>query len=150
MKRLIILVLLLQPALLFAQQKADSALYVMPDKTPRVMYARDSALPLRSPLEIEWLRQNPDTASIQMEKLTAGFYKTREHAGIYAFFKAELRGKVLRVRNLNNDSVVYVKVLGALPNTKAFKGCSLGLSSEAQEALGVHEHRAFCEVSYSK
>ncbi|MBS1630722.1 MAG: hypothetical protein JST27_11765 [Bacteroidetes bacterium] len=150
MKRLLFWVLLLQPLCLFAQQKTDSALYVMPELNKGVLYAHDSALPLRSPLEIEWNQQNPDTSGILHEKLTAGFYETSKQAGIYAFYKPELKGKVLRVRNLNNDSLVFVKVIGALPQTKAFKGCNLGLSNEAKEALGVHERKAYCEVSYSE
>jgi hypothetical protein len=132
-----------------AQGKTDSALYVLPPFSDSSLNAMDSALAPKSPLELEWDEQTQDGAAAHSEKVTAGFYRTSPQAGIYAFYTEASRGRVLRVRNLNNDSVVFVKVIGALPLRSAFKGCSLGLSNEAKAALDVRDSRAFCEISYA-
>jgi hypothetical protein len=139
MKRLVLLILLLQSLPLFAQH-ADSAKYVMPPPA-------DTAH-VKSALELAWEQQTQQGLNAMVEKATAGFFNTGRNAGIYAFYTTAPRGTVLKVRNLNNDRIIYVKVLGPLPNTKAFAGCTLGLSNDAKTALDVRNTRVLCEISY--
>jgi hypothetical protein len=98
-----------------------------------------------------WKEQTVDGSSAVTEKGSVGFYTASAKAAganIYAFSNTAARGTIMQVRNLNNGRIIYVKVLGPLPETKAFAGCILGLSSEAKSALGVRETKAFCELSY--
>jgi len=86
-----------------------------------------------------------------VEKGTAAFYAiTSPAAGAadYAFHNNAARGAVIRVKNINNGRVVFVKVLGPLPSTKQYAGCIIGLSDKAKALLGVHDTKAFCELSY--
>jgi hypothetical protein len=124
-------------------QHTDTPKYVMPA-------FGDTSRPVapKSALELQWEEQTTSGASAVVEKATAGFFATGKNAGIYAFHNVASRGTILKVRNLNNDHVIFVKVLGPLPLTNPFKGCTLGLSNDAKAALGVRESKAFCEVSY--
>jgi hypothetical protein len=149
MKKILFVVLALLPLLSIAQQKGDSPLYVLPPFGDEAGTVLHDTVAVKSPLEVEWDDQTLNGVNAHSEKVTAGFYHTAPQAGIYAFYTEVSRGRVLRVRNLNNDSVVFVKVVGALPLRTAFKGCSLGLSNEAKAALDVRDNRAFCEVSYA-
>lgn len=114
--------------------------------------SNDTALILqKSPLEIEWETQTDSGQNSTLAKGTAGFFPMNGHAvgaGIYAFHSTAARGTIIRVRNLNNNAVVFVKVLGPLPDSKRFAGCIIGLSDKMKVALGVRESKAFCELSY--
>lgn len=143
MKLLILLLLLLQSQLLFAQH-SDTPKYVMPPYGDTTQAATQP----KSPLELQWEQQTVNGQNAVVEKATVGFFATGKNAGIYAFHTAAPRGTIVKVRNMNNDHVIYVKVLGPLPNTKAFAGCSLGLSNDAKATLGVRNTKAFCEISY--
>lgn len=144
MKKLIITLLLLAPVVAIAQHHTDTAKYVMP---PFGDTAHMAALQ-KSPLELKWEEQTSLGQNATIEKATAGFFTTGRNAGVYAFHATAARGTILKVRNLNNDRIVYVKVLGPLPQTTAFRGCTLGLSSDAKALLGVRDTKAFCEISY--
>ncbi len=150
MKQLLLLLLIAQPMLLQAQTQKDSLDNMMPAGRQGWMNATDSVIAPKSPMEKEWDAQTVDGTNLRTEKATAGFYQTTPQAGIYAFYTDAPRGKVLRIRNVNNDSVTFVKVIGPLPQRRVFKGCSLGLSNEAKEALGVRDNKAMCEVSYAE
>jgi hypothetical protein len=145
MKKFIAIILLCAPGLVHAQYHSDTAKYVMP---PFGDTARVVAAPQKSPIELLWDQQTASGQNALVEKVTAGFFTTGKNAGVYAFHATAARGTILKVRNLNNDRVVYVKVLGPLPQTTAFKGCALGLSSAAKALLGVRDTKAFCEISY--
>ena len=149
MKKILFVLLAMLPLAAAAQQNGDTPLYVLPPFGDSGLTAVDSAAPPKSALELEWDDQTLEGVNAHSEKVTAGFYHTTAQAGIYAFYTEASRGRVLRVRNLNNDAVVFVKVIAALPLRTAFKGCSLGLSNEAKAALGVRDNKAFCEVSYA-
>ncbi|MEO6831557.1 MAG: hypothetical protein ABI378_04640 [Chitinophagaceae bacterium] len=128
--------------------------YILPASTDTIeeIVSIDTAIILqKSPLEIEWETQTDSGQNAIQEKGTAGFFPMNGHAvgaGIYAFHSTAARGTVIRVRNLNNNAVAFVKVLGPLPDSKRFSGCIIGLSDKIKTALGVQENKAFCELSY--
>lgn len=108
-------------------------------------------IPQKSALEIEWEGQTDMGQNATLEKGSAGFFPMNGHAvgaGNYAFHATAARGTVIRVRNLNNNVVVFVKVLGPLPDAKRFSGCIIGMSDKIKRALGVQENKAFCELTY--
>ncbi|MEO9873109.1 LysM peptidoglycan-binding domain-containing protein [Ekhidna sp.] len=59
-------------------------------------------------------------------------------------------GTNLKVRNLMNNQVAYVKVVGKLPNTGLNKKLLLRLSQPAYDQLGILDSKSRVEVSYSK
>lgn len=59
-------------------------------------------------------------------------------------------GTNLEVRNLMNNQVVHVKVIGRLPNTGINKNILLRLSAPAYEQLGILDVKSRVEVSYFK
>lgn len=59
-------------------------------------------------------------------------------------------GTNLEVRNLMNNQVVHVKVVGKLPNTGLNKNLLLRLSQPAYEQLGILDSKSRVEVSYNK
>lgn len=145
LKKILLSLMLMLPLCALAQQKTDTPLYLMPafgtDTTRQL-------LPKKSALELLWEQQTVGGQNAITEKATAGFYSTGAGAGVYAFHDTAPRGSVLRVKNLNNDRVIYVKVLAPIPVTKQFKGCTLGLTNSAKAALGAHDAKIFCEISY--
>lgn len=59
-------------------------------------------------------------------------------------------GTNLEVRNLMNNQVVHVKVVGKLPNTGLNKDLLLRLSQPAYDQLGILDSKSRVEVSYNK
>ncbi|MEO1257112.1 MAG: peptidoglycan-binding protein, partial [Bacteroidota bacterium] len=59
-------------------------------------------------------------------------------------------GTNLKVRNLMNNQVVHVKVVGKLPSTGLNKNLLLRLSQPAYDQLGILDSKSRVEVSYSK
>lgn len=148
MKNFLLFALLLCAQASDAQRVADTPKYIMPAMGENNSGADTAARIPKSPLEILWEEQTVAGANALTEKVTAGFFNTAGNAGIYAFHTIAPRGTVLKVKNLNNDRVIYVKVLGPLPLTNQFKGCSLGLSNAAKAALAARDSKVFCEISY--
>jgi LysM repeat protein len=90
--------------------------------------------------------------NIVWEKGAAAFFSMTTQAkgaSVYAFHNKAAKGSVIRVKNMNNGRIVYVKVLGPVPMTKQYHNCIIGLSSSAKAALGVRDDKAFCELSYA-
>ncbi len=104
--------------------------------------------PPKSALQLLWEEQTLTGTAALTEKATAGFFSTGKGAGIYAFHNTAPRGAVMQVKNLNNDRTIYVKVLGPIPATKPFRGCTLALSNAAKVSLDVRDFKAYCEISY--
>ncbi len=59
-------------------------------------------------------------------------------------------GTNLEVRNLMNNQVVHVKVVGKLPDTGLNKNLLLRLSQSAYDQLGILDSKSRVEVSYNK
>lgn len=108
--------------------------------------------PLPETLQDVFMEQTNQEQNIIWEKGSAGFFSmTTKAAGasIYAFHNKAAKGSVIRVKNMNNGRVIFVKVLGPLPITKQFYNTIIGLSGSAKAALGVRDQKAFCELSYA-
>ena len=59
-------------------------------------------------------------------------------------------GTKLEVRNLMNNQIVHVKVVGRLPGTGINKNLLLRLSQPAYDQLGILDSKSRVEVSYSR
>ena len=59
-------------------------------------------------------------------------------------------GTSLKVRNLMNNQVVHVKVVGKLPNTGVNKNILLRLSQPAYDQLGILDSKSRVEVSFAR
>lgn len=84
------------------------------------------------------------------EKGTAVFFeKTGSNKVYYAFHNTTPRGAIIKVYNPGSGKTIYVKVLSAIPDTKEFANCIIGISNAAKEALGVTDSKSWCELTYS-
>lgn len=101
------------------------------------------------PLDSLFNRQTNSGLNVLTEKGTAVFFEHRGHSGgAIAFHNTMPRGTVIKVVNPSNGKSVFVKVLGAIPETKQYSNAIIGISSEAKEALGVMENKAWVELTY--
>lgn len=66
----------------------------------------------------------------------------------FAFFNNAPKGTIIKVYNPGNEKVIYVKVLGPMPQTKQYYNALIGISSYAKKALGTAETKVWCELSY--
>lgn len=139
--------------------KQDTPKYVLQrDHTttpPVVMDTADTTAaptPPVSTIEALFKEQTQNGQNIVFEKGSAAFFNLSgqaKGAAVFAFHNKAAKGSVIRVKNLNNGRVVFVKVLGPLPLTKQYYNCIIGLSGSAKAALGVRDTKAFCELSYA-
>ncbi len=101
-------------------------------------------------LDTVYNRQTNNGLNVISEKGTAVFYeKTSKKNEYLAFHNATPKGSVIKVVNPSNGKFIYVKVIGPIPETKLYANCIIGICSEAKEALGVTDNKAWCELSYS-
>jgi LysM repeat protein len=110
-----------------------------------------------------YMEQTLNETKITEEKGTAVFYTANKVQSrynpsdankkvyIYAFHKTALRGTIIKVYNPASDKLIYVKVMGALPDTKQYANSEIGISADAKEMLGVSvmEDRAWVELKYA-
>lgn len=73
--------------------------------------------------------------------------KTKKYLALH---RALPIGTNLEVRNLMNNQVVHVKVVGKLPDTGLNKNLLLRLSQSAYDQLGILDSKSRVEVSYNK
>lgn len=146
----------IKPATITAQSPMPAGIapkYVLND-TPVAARLPDTAMPMKpaNPLEALFDEQTVNHKNMVQEKVSAGFYQIAGNtpgAARYAFHNAAARGSVIRVKNIANGRIVFVKILGPVPNSKQCAGCSIGLSNVMKAALGVRESKAFVELSYA-
>jgi len=105
------------------------------------------------------IRSKNEQTSVQVDE--KGFEKIHEEgvAGLIddmntkkylALHKSLPIGSKLEVRNLMNNRVVHVKVVGRLPKTGLNKNILLRLSQPAFDQLGILDRKSRVEVSYFK
>src|ERR1051325_459447 len=110
MRHVILIVLLLtQSQTMLAQRHTDTPKYVMRPIQDSVKIPAP-----KSALEQAWEAQTQSGTNAITENATVGFFATGKGASMYAFHSTAPRGTILKVRNLNNDQTIYVKVLGPL------------------------------------
>jgi len=97
-------------------------------------------------------KQIQDGRNLITEKGAAAFFHMPVKTDadfFYGFHHAAPKGTIIRVSNPGSGQVVYVKVLGPLPNSKQYHNALIGISDRARKRLGVRDERAWCELSYT-
>lgn len=72
------------------------------------------------------------------------------NSAYYGLFSHVPVGSVVRVTNLMNKRVVYIKVIGSLPNTSENTGALIKLTPAARRILGTTDKKARVRVDYAK
>lgn len=78
-------------------------------------------------------------------ELIPGSTETRKYLGFHRTAKI---GTIMKVRNEMNNIMVYVRIIGRIPNTGDNKKVLLKISKAAYDRLGVIDPRFRVEVSY--
>lgn len=129
--------------------KATDSTYtiVIPSKTPT-----DSTDENKSEVEILYDSQTMNGVNAVSEKGPAAFFKSNNAnpSFYYAFHNTAAKGSIIKVKNLNNGKVVFVKVLGHIPATGQYYNCIIGISGKARAALGATGEKMWCELSYAR
>lgn len=97
-----------------------------------------------------YMSQTHNEAFLMDEKGTAVFFDMpgKAKTTYYAFHNTAPRGTIIKVYNPGTKMSVYVKVLGALPNTGQYHNSIIGIASNAKKALGVTDDKLWCELTY--
>lgn len=74
----------------------------------------------------------------------------KEDSNLYALHRAAPLNSIIRVTNPMNNGVVYVKVIGRIPDTVYEKEVIVVLSPMAAKQLGAQDIRFFARVRYFK
>lgn len=72
------------------------------------------------------------------------------NSAYYGLFSHVPVGSVVRVTNLMNKRVVFIKVIGSLPNTSENTGALIKLTPAARRVLGTTDKKARVRVDYVK
>ncbi len=108
--------------------------------------------PAATTLEELYQKQVQDGYNLITERGTAVFFRMPVKSSsteFYAFHNAAPKGTVLKVMNPGTGKVVYVKVLGPVPDTRQYHNAIIGISDRAKSRLGVRENKMWCELSYT-
>lgn len=97
--------------------------------------------------------QTKDELVTTEEKGTAVFYENKGKLSnpeyYFAFHNEAAPGTIIKVYNPGTDKMVFVKVLGKIPNAKLYHNALIGISDGAKEALLVTEGKAWVELKYA-
>lgn len=72
------------------------------------------------------------------------------NSAYYGLFSHVPVGSIVRVTNLMNKRVVFIKVIGGLPNTSENTGALIKLTPAARRILGTTDKKARVKVDYVK
>ncbi|MBX2926682.1 MAG: LysM peptidoglycan-binding domain-containing protein [Saprospiraceae bacterium] len=75
---------------------------------------------------------------------------SREDSNLYALHRSADLSSIIKVTNPMNNAVVYVKVIGRIPDTVYEKEVVIVLSPLAAKHLGAQDTRFFARVKYFK
>jgi peptidoglycan endopeptidase LytF len=67
----------------------------------------------------------------------------------YALHRTAALGTIIKVTNKMNSQYVYVKVIGALPDTGDNNDLIIKISKASAEKLGVRDRKFQCELTYT-
>ncbi|MFT4062902.1 MAG: LysM peptidoglycan-binding domain-containing protein [Edaphocola sp.] len=118
--------------------------------TPDTSTAHSSAPAIPSAYEQDFLNQT-NGMSLREETGAAVFYplKTKMPEGIYyAFHNTAARGTIIKVANPATGRTIYAKVISTIPTLSDYHNSIVGISSNAAAALGAHDKRMFCKLSF--
>jgi len=129
------------------QVRRDTSYFIIPPQQTDTNLAEQ-----KSEAEMLYDEQTLDGTQVTKEKGPAAFFSSSNSnpTYYYAFHNGAARGAIIKVRNTNNGKIIFVKVLGPIPNTAIYHNCIIGISSKARAALGVRDEKAWCELSYAK
>ena len=65
-----------------------------------------------------------------------------------ALFNASPIGSIVKVKNLMNGHIIYVKIVGKLPELDKNKDLNIKVSESAAKALGVVDEKFLNEIEY--
>lgn len=124
------------------------AAYPQPKKKKAIV-SDTVKVPVPGGLDTIYNRQTNNGTNVLTEKGTAVFFEKASKGGPYiAFHNSMPRNTIIKVYNPGSGKTIYVKVLGALPDTKLYANSIIGICDGAKEALGVTDSKAWCELSY--
>jgi murein DD-endopeptidase MepM/ murein hydrolase activator NlpD len=106
-----------------------------------------------SDAEITYMKQTQNETKLQTEKGPVVFFDMigGKSGNVFLGFHSNVpRGTIIKVYNPGTGKAVFVKILGALPETKQYYNSIMGISSDAKEALGIKETRLWCELSFAE
>jgi hypothetical protein len=101
----------------------------------------------------DYLGQTDNGRKTRSSSGLAGTFKSTsgwDNGKFYALMNNVDRGTVVKVTNLSNNKVVFVKVLGDIADIKQNTGMVIVLSDAAVAQLGVASDKFTSELSYSK
>jgi len=136
-----------QPLQNTASQPVQPNAVTTPDANTQA--AADTIKKPASDAEQEYMTQTNDGSNVITEKGPAVFFeKARRGNTYYAFHNTAPRGTIIKVHNPGNGREVFVKVIGKVPETKLYAGTIIGISSSAEQDLGVSDGKMWCELTY--
>jgi hypothetical protein len=101
----------------------------------------------------DYLTQTDEGRKTRSASGLAGVFKSTsgwDNGKFYALMKGVDRGTVVKVTNLSNNKVVFVKVLGDIADIKQNSGMLIVLSDAAVSQLGATTDRFTTALSYAK
>jgi LysM repeat protein len=101
----------------------------------------------------DYLSQTDNGRKIRSTNGLAGVFKSTsgwDNGKFYALMNNVERGTVVKVTNLNNNKVVFVKILSDIADIKQNSGMLIVLSDAAVSQLGVGTDRFTAELTYGK
>lgn len=100
-----------------------------------------------------YLLQTDHEQVIMEEKGSAVFFQNKGKLSssdvFFAFHNTAKPGTIIKVYNPGTDKTVFVKVLGAIPDSKLYHNSIIGIGDGAKAELGVIEDKAWCELTYA-
>jgi hypothetical protein len=101
----------------------------------------------------DYLSQTENGRKTRSASGLAGAFKSTsgwDNGKFYALMNNVERGTVVKVTNLSNNRVVFVKVLGDIADIKQNTGMVIVISDAAVAQLGIASDRFPSELSYAK
>jgi LysM repeat protein len=122
------------------------------DGTLLIPLSKDTVVDTTSIEEKNYNVQTNHGVNAAAESGTVVFFdmpgKKKSDKKYYAFHNLAHRGVYIKVHNPGTDKTIFVKVIGLMPTTRQYANAIIGISSNAKEALGVNDVKAWCELSY--
>jgi len=100
-----------------------------------------------------YLKQTNNEQNVMEDKGPAVFFDMKSVTSknaFYAFYNGVPRGTIIKVHDPSSGVAIYVKVIGALPDTKQYVGATIGISGNAKAAFNVNRDKLWCELRYAK
>jgi hypothetical protein len=101
----------------------------------------------------DYLTQTDNGRKTRSASGMAGVFKSTsgwDNGKFYALMNNVERGTVVKVTNLSNNKVVFVKVLSDIADIKQNSGMAIVLSDAAVNQLGVFTDRFTAELTYER